>query len=301
MSLIADDVLDGRLSSFSFHYELGLREMLRQFILRKDIHPDTFKMVEKFARQSVSWGSLLLLRALLAHNLLLFALTQRRWRVDYGLDPSSPPRTLLAIPYRAKDVPAEHAEFGHPDITILLTCLSYYHGGLSEEQLRNSFELLLKQDDPSSEYVLWLEDCDIALVPSSLQTLSGVNTKSLEQWVTHITPLFARNKQAIDVYLSKVVFAKHAKEFPQRISVSYWDIGERRNHPVTGEYALQISSLFVVFATEQNMYQDFQGPTTDSICYPLPLIRTTQIISVRREQMRGFFPIFSGRRTLPTG
>ncbi|KAF8434572.1 hypothetical protein L210DRAFT_3649069 [Boletus edulis BED1] len=234
MSLITQDILDGRLSTLSFHPELGLRGAIREFILNKDIHPDTVMVVEKYARQSTSWGSLLLLRGLLAHNILLFSLTQRRWRVDYGLDKISPPRTMLAIPYRAKDVPAKSAEFGHPDITILLTCLSYYYGGLNEDQLRDSFQLLLHQDDPSSEYALWLEDCGTAPVPDPLRRLSGVNIKSLEQWVKHFVPLFSRNKRAVDLYLSNVVFAKHANEFPQRISGSNWDIAERKNHLVTG-------------------------------------------------------------------
>jgi hypothetical protein len=32
-------------------------------------------------------------------GILSYVLKERRWRVDYGLDPS---RTLLAVPYRAK-------------------------------------------------------------------------------------------------------------------------------------------------------------------------------------------------------
>jgi hypothetical protein len=42
-----------------------------------------------------------LLRGLLmkGEGILSYVLKERRWRVDYGLDPS---RTLLAVPYRAK-------------------------------------------------------------------------------------------------------------------------------------------------------------------------------------------------------
>ena len=246
VSLIARDVLDGHLSGLSFHSEvgLGLGGAVCEFILRKDIDLDTFKAVEKYAHQSTSWGSLLLLRGLLAHNILLFALTQRRWRVDYGLDPSPSPRSLLSIPYRAKDVPSEAAEFGHPDITILLTCLSYYYGGLSEDQLRRSFGLLLQQDDAPAEYALWLQDCGTASVPIALQSLGGVNIRSLEQWITHLVPLFTWNKRAIDLYLSKIVFPKYAKDFPQRILGSSWDIAERKRHLVTGEWTFGVSCQF---------------------------------------------------------
>ena len=43
----------------------------------------------------------LLLRGLLAlgSGVLLYVFKQRRWRVDFGLDPG---RTMLAVPYRAK-------------------------------------------------------------------------------------------------------------------------------------------------------------------------------------------------------
>ena len=56
--------------------------------------------------------SLLLLKGLIAGGVLVFALKQKRWRVNYGLDLS---RTTLAVPYRAKDNPATRAEFSHPD------------------------------------------------------------------------------------------------------------------------------------------------------------------------------------------
>jgi hypothetical protein len=50
-----------------------------------------------------------------------------------------------------QDVPSLRAEFGHPDVAIALTCLSYYYGGLSSDQLLLCFELLTKLDDPEME------------------------------------------------------------------------------------------------------------------------------------------------------
>lgn len=35
----------------------------------------------------------------------------------------------MAIPFKAKDVAAEMTEFGHPDVAICLTQLSYYYSG----------------------------------------------------------------------------------------------------------------------------------------------------------------------------
>ena len=247
--LIAEDVVRGRLVNLGIQYlPQELRDAIYNFISLKDILPETTKIVEDYAREKTtgSWGTLLLLRGLLADNVLLFALTERRWRVDYGLDPT---RTMLAVPYRAKDVPAARAEFGHPDLTIVLTCLSYYYCGLSEEQLRISFEILLEQDDPSSDYSVWLEDYATGSFPDRLRNLSAINIRSSEQWEQYLVPLFSRNQGAIDFYLSRLVFPKHAKEFPWKISSSSWDIAERKNHLVTGEcpgpHVLFVSSSLV--------------------------------------------------------
>jgi len=233
-SLITNDVIDGRLPGMNFsHLCPVLRGAICDFISRKDkvIPSETAKMVEKNARQNSCWDALLL-RGLLANDILLFVITERRWRVDYGLDLT---RTSLAVPYRAKDTPAPTSEFGHPDITILLTCLSYYYAGLSEQQLRRSFEVLLEQDDPSADYARWLEGCIPQSVPDSLRTLSGINIRSPEQWDKDLVPLFTRNQAAIDYHLSRVVFPKYAKEFPWKISGSSWDLAEKRDHLTSGE------------------------------------------------------------------
>jgi hypothetical protein len=242
ISLIVEDVMAGRLPNFSFQLVASpLRDAIRSFISDEDILqvPDTAKRVEEYANrfdQTYLWSGLLLLRGLLASNILLFALAERRWRVDYGLLPGrSETSTMLAVPYRAKDVPAPDTQFGHPDLTIILTCLSYYYTGLSEEELRVSFETLLNQDDSSAEYALWTTDYDRESVPDSLRKLRDINLRSSEQWDKVIFPLFARNQAAIDFYLSRVVFPQEAKEFPWKLTGSSWDLGEKREKLITGE------------------------------------------------------------------
>ena len=68
-----------------------------------------------------------MLRGLLATNVILFALGQKRFRVNYGLAPDRHPPTMLAVPYRAKDSPAPCLEFSYLDVVIVLTCLIYYY------------------------------------------------------------------------------------------------------------------------------------------------------------------------------
>jgi hypothetical protein len=88
---------------------------------------------------------------------LAFAL-QRRWRVAYGLDPNRNPPTKLAVPYRGKDNPTARSEFSDPDTVIMLTCLSYYYEGLSNEDLHNALNHVIKPDQAAIEYQLWVKD-----------------------------------------------------------------------------------------------------------------------------------------------
>ena len=237
ISWIVQDVIDGLLSNFSFgQLGLALREAIRSFISCANVPPEMVQLVKEYSEQTPLWGGLLLLRGLLATGILLFAFRERRWRVDYGLHPT---RTMLAVPYRAKDIPAQRAEFGHPDIAIILTCLSYYYGGLSEKQLRVSFENLLRQDDPSLDYDLWVRECGPA-VPETLRALSGVNIKSSQQWNESLVPLFSRNRATVDFYLSSVVFPKEAKEFPSKLSCSGWDLAEKKDRLLTGKSRLRL-------------------------------------------------------------
>ena len=231
ISRVLNDITNDLLPNFSFsRLRLDLKDAIRSLISREDVPSEKVQLVREYSRESYLWGGLLLLRGLLATGILLFAFRERRWRVDYGLAPN---RTMLAVPYRAKDVPAQRAEFGHPDVAIILTCLSYYYGGLDDEQLRLSFEILLKQDDPSVDYDLWVQGS--SSVPEELQTLNGINIKSSEQWRNLLKPLFSWNKATIDFYLSRVVFPREAKEFPKKISCSGWDLAEKRQRLVTGE------------------------------------------------------------------
>lgn len=244
MLWLVEDVMAGRLPIFGFRF-LGQRqrEAIRSFIFSEDVRLDIAKEAEEYAKHSQHsnlWSGLLLLRGLLASNLLLYALTERRWRVDYGLplehDDSSVVTNALAVPYRAKDIPAPETQFGHPDITILLTCLSYYYAGLSEAQLRTCFQTLLNEDDPAAEYALWVQGCGAgSTLPSDLCNLKEFNLKSSEQWGNHIFPIFAHNQMAIDFYLSRIVFPRKAKEFPWKLATSSWDLAEKRERLITGK------------------------------------------------------------------
>ena len=53
---------------------------------------------------------------------VLLLVLSKRYRVDYGAHPAGVRR--MAVPYRAKDAAAERAEFGHPDVAMMLSILT---------------------------------------------------------------------------------------------------------------------------------------------------------------------------------
>jgi hypothetical protein len=129
-------------------------------------------------------------------------------------------------------VPSLRAEFGHPDVAIALTCLSYYYDGLTKDQLHLCFDLLAKLDDGKTEYDHWVElEQDI---PKALRQLNRVNTKDETQVDKYLVPMLSRNKRVVDFYLSQVVFPRAAREFPSKLPTSAWDLVEDKKNITTG-------------------------------------------------------------------
>ncbi len=207
-----------------------VRAALSRFLTDLDIGEADTKLLQHHVLGVESMRrSLLLLKGLIAGGVLAFALQQKRWRVNYGLDLS---RTMLAVPYRAKDNPATRAEFSHPDAAIVLTCLSYYHGGLSDEQLYTAFEKLLSSDHAQEEYERWVQDAPE--LPFAFRQLTGINLSDPAQCSQMVFPSLRLAKGAIDFYMSRIVFPKEMKEFPHKLSSSGWDIARVKVHPTTG-------------------------------------------------------------------
>jgi len=174
-------------------------------------------------------NGLLLLKGLFAGGVIRFALEQKRWRVNYGLDPS---RTMLAVPYHAKDIPSARAEFSHPDAAIVLTCLSYYYGGLSDKQIYTSFEALLQSDNAPEEYARWVKDAPE--LPVVFRQITGINLSNAGQCSRDVFPPLRFAKGIIDFYMSTIVFPAEMKEFTHKLSSSGWDLAREKNHYTTG-------------------------------------------------------------------
>lgn len=176
--------------------------------------------------------ALVLVRGLIAGGVLRFALRAKRWRVNYGIDPNRSPKTKLAVPYRSKDSPSPRSEFSHPDVVLILTSLTYYYGGLEDDDIFDAFDHLLKSDQAEMEYAEWVRS--IASLPEAFRYLAGVNIKDRYQCIAEVFPSLRYSKGVVDYFLSHIVFPKEMKEFPQKLSASGWDIGAVKPQPLTG-------------------------------------------------------------------
>ncbi|KAI1210197.1 uncharacterized protein F4807DRAFT_72953 [Annulohypoxylon truncatum] len=211
-----------------------IRGAVYRYITEVEPRADDIALVEDESPNGFWTGAkdtLLLLRGLIAGGVLAFAFGHKRWRVDYGLDGNRNPSTKLAVPYRAKDSPSPRSEFSHPDVVILLTSLSYYYGGLSDEDLFLTFNHLFKSDQAELEYGMWARAAN-DLAPAFRQ-LVGINLED-SQCTEHVFKNLRYVKGVIDYFLAHIVFAKEMKEFPHKLSASGWDIGEVKDHPTTG-------------------------------------------------------------------
>jgi hypothetical protein len=150
---LVTDILGGQVSILPIQDCLPASlEIVREFISVENLSNSSLKAATRlFPDKPAARQALHLLRGLLVHRILLLSL-KKRWNVQYGLHPLRDP---IAVPFHSKGVPSAHAEWGHLDGSILLTCLAFYFGGLEVSQLRQSLEHVLKSDDPASGYDRW--------------------------------------------------------------------------------------------------------------------------------------------------
>ena len=212
-----------------------IREAVFTYITKWDLSDDEIQLVEisssdAFWTESIQ-PKLFLLRGLLACGILAFAFHHKRWRVNYGLDSFRVPPTRLAVPYRVKDMPTSRSEFSHPDVVILLTTLSYYYGGLTDEYLHDSLHHLAQSDQKDVEYNVWIRGT--SGMPAAFRQLDGINLQDRPNCTSAVFPILRSKKKVIDYFLSYLVFPKEMKEFPDKLSASGWDIGKGKRHPTT--------------------------------------------------------------------
>ncbi|KAJ7319268.1 hypothetical protein DFH08DRAFT_1034951 [Mycena albidolilacea] len=271
---------DGLQEWISFrNYSATDKATVSRFLQQVDVNPDDEASLREISGDRFRY--LLLLRGLFAHGIVNLSLREKRWRVDYGLDTR---RTMLAVPYRAKDSPAPRAEFGHPDVIIVLTCLSYYYGGLTDSQLDTSFRLLLNSDNPEAQYEYWVKG--INDLPAAVASLRGLNLDDFEQKTRDVFPLLRYNKTVVDFYLSECVFPKEAREFEYKLTTNAWDLARTRERLTTGFSGTNDNKYLLPLSIEQ-CDQDSQRHTNAQVLQYVLQKENRRVICTNSEDALG--------------
>lgn len=217
---LTDTICDGRTSILQLPNSLSIisRNEIKRLLSEERPDRKVFKRVSQlFPSESSTFKSILLIRGLLV-NRILFLCLKKRWNVQYGLHPKRHP---IAVPFEAKGVPSEQAEFGHPDVTILFTCLAFYYSGLSISQLKEGVGHVLKSDDPASEYDQWTAGCDS--LPEALRHWNIINADDAGQ-VQELWRHLRLSRNVLNYYMNIFVFPLHAKQFGVKLQSSAWDL-----------------------------------------------------------------------------
>ncbi|KAK0649645.1 hypothetical protein B0T16DRAFT_457038 [Cercophora newfieldiana] len=201
------------------------RRAVRRVLSEEDVSEELLgEAVAAFddAEHESAAKKLLTARGLLVGRILVLCLG-RRWNVQYGL---SPVRHPIAVPFEAKGVPSSHAEFGHPDVAIVLTCLAFYYAGLTLAQFLQGLQHVLQSDDPAARYERWMASrggADDSRLPQALCQWNLINVDDAGQIET-LWKHLRHARHVVNDYLNIFVFPTHAKQFSLKLQVSAWDV-----------------------------------------------------------------------------
>jgi hypothetical protein len=218
--LIINDICNGRTSFLRFADSISPvnKREIKRVLLEPSVDLKAIMLVSHFfADRFSAYKIILLVRGLLLNRILLLCL-KKRWNVQYGLHPNRHP---IAVPFEAKGVPSEQAEFGHPDVAILFTCLAFYYSGLNLSQFREGLQHVLKSDDPATEYDRWTSSADT--LPEALHHWNVINVDDQGQ-VEELRRHLRLNRSVLDHYMNNFVFPVHAKQFGVKLQASGWDL-----------------------------------------------------------------------------
>ncbi|RKF65793.1 putative p-loop containing nucleoside triphosphate hydrolase [Erysiphe neolycopersici] len=213
---IVDDVCSGITQTIP-KYCSRVQRIIRDFISIGDVSDDIVNKIDSLNFQNQTRQALYLLRGLLGHGILVSSL-KKRWNVQYGLHPQRDP---IAVPYHAKGCPSDQSEWGHPDVAIILTCLSFYYEGMTLKQFNQTLKYVCLADDPVQVYHNLIQQC--SSLPDSFQDWNNINTED-EAQVNQLWRYLNRDFHTINFFLNKVIFPRYAKQFEYKLQATSWDI-----------------------------------------------------------------------------
>jgi hypothetical protein len=254
MRLLVEGVMDDPPYDMRWLRDHPLRETIVTFMTEgeKSLEWLDRQPNAQLVRQGCQLDQLLAMRGMLACGLLLHCMG-RRHCVDYGVDRRRGRSRRVAVPYRASDTPAERAEYAQPDTMILLTHLSYYHDGLTVDEVREAVRVLLAQGPIAQreEYALWLRS--VGLSTAEQGALDDVRKFDLsnELQLALLHTVYAHNMTAVDFWLATCVLSRESMQFPHRLVSSAFHLADNVQKRVTGFSGTKDNTLLLPLQMQQ--------------------------------------------------
>lgn len=217
MDRLIADIVEQRVQVLPVDCSWNDRRAIKDYISKSRVSAQLSDTIKKlYPDDPTVLQTVWLLRGIFQHRLLGMVL-KKRWNVQYGLHPGRDP---IAVPFLAKGTPSEQAEWGHPEVMVIMTCLSFYHGGLNITQMRQTLEHVVKSDDPAQSYDRFAQDSDL---PDSLRDWNAINVDD-EAQVKEIWKYIRYNPALLNYFMNNFVFPAHAKQFQLKLQASGWDL-----------------------------------------------------------------------------
>ncbi|KAF5574117.1 hypothetical protein FPANT_11939 [Fusarium pseudoanthophilum] len=218
-ALLVDDICHGRLSYVRFKVDTSPDAKTNIKLLLSTTQPSESvwkNAIGSLNDEPASTKTLHLLHGLIPQRLLILCL-KKSWNVQYGLHPDRAP---IAVPFEAKGIPSQTAEYGHPDTALVLTCLSFYHAGLTKSQLLQCLRFISNSEDPSSHYQRFTSSQHL---PGNLQHWHLLEMED-EAQITSLWQHLRFEKHVVNHFMNNFAFPQHAKQFGVKLQASAWDI-----------------------------------------------------------------------------
>ncbi len=147
----------------------------------------------------------------------------------------------------------ERTDFGHPDVGLVFTHLSYYYSGLDEMQMKDALVRLKELAQRDAEYLQWLDasgqDKEWLSEKGIVTDVKAINMDDSNQ-VRTLIQFFRFNVAAIHFWLNTFVLPKETKQFPTKLVASSWDLARPQSQSMRGFSGTKDSSRLLPIQVE---------------------------------------------------
>jgi hypothetical protein len=132
------------------------------------------------------------------------------------------------VPYAASDTPKERAEYSHPDMAIMYSCLSYYHEGLTKTQFKDALVCLMSLGPSARDAIFdeWLASIRNDAEPNELGQFDHILKVDVDNrcQLELMHQILCRSMEVVSFWMNNFVFLYSTHQFPARRVTNAWNL-----------------------------------------------------------------------------